>query len=59
VGVVGYTQAQHTATTDDLVELCGLVHRAIETTLRDSPDLTADIQLKKDASNWLLIDRKL
>jgi hypothetical protein len=42
IHVVGYTEADHAATADDVIESCGLARRAIETALRGQPDMTAD-----------------
>jgi methylmalonyl-CoA mutase cobalamin-binding subunit len=41
VHVVGYTEADHAATADDLIESCKLARRAIENAL-GSPDMTRD-----------------
>jgi methylmalonyl-CoA mutase cobalamin-binding subunit len=42
VHVVSYTEADHAATADDVIESCHLARRAIENALRGAPDLTAD-----------------
>jgi hypothetical protein len=42
IHVVGYTEADHAATADDVIESCGLARRAIETALRGQPDMTTD-----------------
>ena len=42
VHVVSYTEADHAATADDVIESCQLARRAIENALRGAPDLTAD-----------------
>ncbi|HHH83548.1 MAG TPA: cobalamin B12-binding domain-containing protein [Chloroflexi bacterium] len=42
VHVVGYTEAQHAATAEEVVESCELAMRAIENALRGAPDMTAD-----------------
>jgi methylmalonyl-CoA mutase cobalamin-binding subunit len=42
VHVVSYTEADHAATADDVIESCRLAQRAIENALRGAPDLTAD-----------------
>jgi methylmalonyl-CoA mutase cobalamin-binding subunit len=49
IHVVGHTEAHHAATTEDVIEACGLARRAIENALRGQPDMTADpaIQLRK------------
>jgi len=40
--VVSYTEADHAATADEVIESCQLARRAIENALRGAPDLTAD-----------------
>ncbi|HPH97574.1 MAG TPA: cobalamin-dependent protein [Anaerolineaceae bacterium] len=40
--VVGYTEAHHAATADDVIESCVLARQAIENALRGAPDMTAD-----------------
>lgn len=42
IHVVGYTEADHAATAEDVIESCGLARRAIESALRGQPDMTAD-----------------
>jgi len=42
VHVVGYTEADHAATADDVIESCKLARRVIETAVRGAPDMTAD-----------------
>lgn len=42
VHVVSYTEADHAATADDVIESCNLARRAIENALRGAPDMTAD-----------------
>ena len=50
VHVVGYVEADHAATAEDVIESCKLARRAIENALRGMPDMTADqrIQERKD-----------
>ena len=40
--VVGYSEADHAATPDDVIESCKLARRAIENALRGQPDMTTD-----------------
>lgn len=42
VHVVGYTEAHHAATGDDVIASCKLARRAIENALVGQPDMTAD-----------------
>jgi methylmalonyl-CoA mutase cobalamin-binding subunit len=42
VHVVGYTEAHHAATAEDVIESCNLARRAIENALRGAPDMTSD-----------------
>jgi methylmalonyl-CoA mutase cobalamin-binding subunit len=42
VHVVGYSEAHHAATADDVIESCRLARRAIENALRGQPDMAAD-----------------
>ena len=46
VHVVGYTEADHAATAEDVIESCNLARRAIENALRGAPDMTADPQIQ-------------
>ncbi len=47
VHVVGYNEADHAATAEDVIESCKLARQVIEQTLRGQPDLTADAKLQK------------
>lgn len=42
VHVVGYSEADHAATAEDVIESCGLARRSITTALRGQPDMCAD-----------------
>jgi hypothetical protein len=42
VHVVGFSEADHAATAEDVIESCQLAQRAIENTIRGAPDMTAD-----------------
>ncbi len=48
--VVGYTEADHAATAEDVIESCKLARRAIENALRGQPDMTVDpaVQQRKN-----------
>lgn len=45
VHVVGYTEAHHAATAEDVIESCSLARRAIENALYGAPDMTSDPQI--------------
>ncbi len=45
VHVVGYTEAHHAATAEDVIASCHLARRAIENALNGQPDMTADPQV--------------
>lgn len=49
VHVVGYSEAHHAATADDVIASCKLARRAIENALAGQPDMTADpkVQARK------------
>ncbi len=53
VHVVGYTEADHAATADDVIESCLLARRAIENAIMGAPDMTADPKIKA-RRNWLV-----
>jgi methylmalonyl-CoA mutase cobalamin-binding subunit len=42
VHVVGFSEADHAATADDVIESCQLAQRAIENAIKGAPDMTAD-----------------
>ena len=50
VHVVGYCEADHAATAEEVIESCRMANRVIETCLRGAPDMTADpeVQRRKD-----------
>ncbi|HEY58160.1 MAG TPA: cobalamin B12-binding domain-containing protein [Anaerolineae bacterium] len=50
VHVVGYTEAEHAATAEEVIESCKLARRAIENALRGQPDMTRDpeVQARKE-----------
>ena len=46
VHVVGYTEADHAATAEDVIESCNLARRAIETAVHGQPDMAADATVR-------------
>ena len=46
VHVVGYSEAHHAATAQDVIESCTLAKRSIENALRGAPDMTADHKIQ-------------
>ncbi|MGE5139926.1 MAG: hypothetical protein ACM3JD_10710, partial [Rudaea sp.] len=42
VHVVGYNEADHAATADDVIESCAIARRAVENALRGAPDMASD-----------------
>jgi methylmalonyl-CoA mutase cobalamin-binding subunit len=46
VHVVGYTEADHAATANDVIESCRLARQAIETGVRGLPDMTIDVAIR-------------
>ena len=47
VHVVGYTEADHAATADDVIESCAIARRAIEAAVRGIPDMAADDAIRQ------------
>jgi hypothetical protein len=47
VHVVGYSEAHHAATAEDVIASCKLARRAIENALAGQPDMTADPQVQR------------
>lgn len=45
--VVGYTEAHHAATAEDVIEACKLARRAVENALHGQPDMTFDPALQE------------
>ena len=50
IHVVGYTEANHAATAEDVIEACGMARRAIENALGGAPDMLADPKIQSRAS---------
>ncbi len=50
VHVVGYTEADHAARADEVIESCKMANWVIQTSLKGAPDMTADpeVQRRKD-----------
>lgn len=42
IHVVGFSEADHAATADDVIESCQLAQRAIENSLKGAPEMTSD-----------------
>ncbi len=53
VHIVGYTEADHAATAEDVIESCTIARRAIENAIRGGPDMLSDAAIKARI-NWLL-----
>lgn len=53
VHVVGFSEADHAATAEDVIESCTLARRAIENAIKGAPDMTADPKVK-GRKNWLI-----
>jgi hypothetical protein len=47
VHVVGYTEAHHAATAEEVIQSCRLARRAIENFLQGAPDMTADPTIQR------------
>lgn len=46
VHIVGYSEANHAASAEEVIEACGLARRAIENSIRGAPDMTSDPEVK-------------
>lgn len=53
IHVVGYTEADHAATAEDVIESCLLARRAVENAMRGAPDMLSDQKIKTRI-NWLV-----
>ncbi len=53
IHVVGYNEADHAATAEDVIESCTLARKAIENAIKGSPDMLADPRIKT-RSKWLV-----
>lgn len=53
IHVVGYTEADHAATAEDVIESCTLARRAIENAMRGAPDMLSDPKIKARIT-WLV-----
>lgn len=47
VHVVGYSEADHAATADEVIRSCRLTHQVVDNALRGIPDMTADDQVRR------------
>lgn len=52
IHIVGYTEADHAATAEDVIESCTIARRAIENAVRGAPNMLADSHVKKRI-DWL------
>jgi methylmalonyl-CoA mutase cobalamin-binding subunit len=50
VHVVGYVEADHAATPQEVIESCEMAGRVIQTSLRGAPDMTADAEIQRRKS---------
>lgn len=53
IHVVGYTEADHAATGEDVIESCTLARRAIENAMQGAPDMLADSKIRARIT-WLV-----
>lgn len=53
IHVVGYTEADHAATGEDVIESCTLARRAVENAMRGAPDMLSDPKIKARIA-WLV-----
>jgi methylmalonyl-CoA mutase cobalamin-binding subunit len=58
VHIVGYTEADHAATAEEVIEASNLTRRAIDNALRGMPDMRADPSIVK-RSNQLIHEAKI
>lgn len=58
IHVVGFNEADHAATAEDVIESCTLARRAIENALRGAPDMTVDPKIQRRA-HWLVHEANL
>jgi hypothetical protein len=58
IHVVGFTEADHAATAEDVVESCKLARRAIENALSGAPDMLSDPKIKARIK-WLVNEANL
>lgn len=56
--VVGFTEADHAASADDVIESCTLARRAVENYMKGAPDMLADPKIQR-RTNWLVQEAKL
>jgi len=58
IHVVGYNEAHHAATAEDVIESCTIARRAIENAMRGAPDMLSDPKIKS-RTNWLIHEAAL
>ena len=47
IHVVGYTEADHAATADDVIESCTMARRSIENAIKGAPEMTSDPEIQQ------------
>ncbi len=55
--IVGFTEADHAAEADDVIESCKLSRRAVENFMKGAPDMLADPNIQRRI-NWLIQEAK-
>ncbi len=58
IHIVGYTEADHAATAEDVIESSTIARRAIENAMRGAPDMLSDPKVK-NRINWLLHEAQI
>lgn len=58
IHVVGFTEADHAATAEDVIESCTLARKAIENAIRGAPDMLSDPKIKARIK-WLVNEANL
>ncbi len=53
IHVVGYNEADHAATPEDVIESCGLARQAIESAIKGAPDMLSDANVRNRVK-WLV-----
>jgi len=58
IHVVGFSEADHAANADDVIESCNLARRVIENALRGAPDMITDPKIQTRV-NWLVREAEI
>jgi methylmalonyl-CoA mutase cobalamin-binding subunit len=58
IHVVGFNEADHAATADDVIESCMLARRAIENAIKGAPDMSADPKIQT-RMNWIVREAQI